>query len=162
MAVTPQEILIRPAQAADLAQINRIIEAAIMTWELSDRVKRLTLPTYKYNEMDLQHLEVVVAEENSGIVGVAAWEQANRVDAPKEKTALLLHGIYVDPARHREGIGRHLFRAAEEAVKKRQLDGLVVKAQKGSEPFYLSQGMHKLAAEDPKREFENRYWKAHS
>jgi predicted N-acetyltransferase YhbS len=151
---------IRPASIEDLDAINRIIEAAIMTWDLSDRVKRLTIPTYKYNEMDLQHLEVVVAEEDGTIVGVAAWEPASSTDAPRARTALLLHGIYVDPAHHRKGVGRRLFRAAEATVHQRQLDGLVVKAQKGSEPFYLSQGMHKLTAEDPKREFENRYWKA--
>jgi predicted N-acetyltransferase YhbS len=150
---------IRPASKTDLDAINRIIEAAIMTWDLAERVKRLTLPTYKYNEMDLQHLEIVVAEQSGTIVGVAAWEQANSIDAPKGKTALLLHGVYVDPEHHRQGIGSLLFSAAEQAVSKRRLDGLLVKAQKGSEPFYIAQGMRKLAVEDVKREFENRYWK---
>jgi hypothetical protein len=80
-------LITRPATRSDLPDINRIIEAAIMTWNLSDRVKRLTIPTYKYNEMDLHHLEIVVAEEDSTIVGVAAWEQANSTDAPKDMTA---------------------------------------------------------------------------
>jgi len=159
MAVRPEEILIRPAQAADLDEINRIIEAAIMTWELSDRVKRLTLPTYKYNEMDLQHMEIVVAKRHGQILGIAAWEQANPIDAPKGKSALLLHGIYVDPEHHRQGIGSLLFSAAEAATTSTQLDGLVVKSQKGSEPFYLAQGMQRLRVEDSKREYENRYYK---
>jgi predicted N-acetyltransferase YhbS len=154
------ETKIRPAGKDDLDAINRIIEAAIMTWDLADRVKRLTIPTYKYNELDLQHLEIVVAERQGRILGVAAWEQANTIDAPKNKTALLLHGVYVDPEHHRQGIGHLLFAAAEQAVSKRQLDGLLVKAQKGSEPFYIAQGMSKLAVEDEKREFENRFWKA--
>lgn len=154
-----QDLLIRPASAGDLDQINRIIEAAIMTWDLSDRVKRLTIPTYKYNELDLQHLEIVVAERQGRILGVAAWEPAKAIDAPRDKSALLVHGIYVDPTHHREGIGSLLFSAAEDAVANTQLDGLVVKAQKGSEPFYLAQGMEKLMVEDAEREFENRYWK---
>lgn len=131
-----------------------------MTWDLSDRVKRLTIPTYKYDTMDLQHLEIVVAEQEHSIVGVAAWEQANPVDAPKDKTALLLHGIYVDPQHQRRGIGSLLFKAAEKAASELQLGGLVVKAQKGSEHFYMAQDMSKLTVEDEKREFENRYWKA--
>ncbi|MBD3669453.1 MAG: GNAT family N-acetyltransferase [Gammaproteobacteria bacterium] len=151
---------IRPASVDDLDAINRIIEAAIMTWDLPERVKRLTLPTYKYNAMDLDHLEIVIAETDEGVVGVAAWEAADNVDAPANKTAMLLHGIYVDPGQHRKGIGARLFKAAELAVAQHRFDGVVVKAQKGSEPFYLAQGMHKLDVNDAKREYENRFWKS--
>jgi predicted N-acetyltransferase YhbS len=149
----------RTATLADLPEINRIIEAAVMTWDLPDRVKRLSLPSYRYTELDLQYFDIVVATENGHIVGVAAWEPAKPADAPKGHTAMLLHGVYVNPAHHRKGIGRRLFAAAEEAVAHKQLDGLVVKAQKGSEPFYTALGMRKLAADEKRREFENRYWK---
>lgn len=153
------QLSIRPAEKHDLIAINQIIEAAIRTWHLPERVIRLTLPTYKYNEMDLQHMYIVVACQNDTILGVAAWEPANPIDAPKDKRALILHGIYVDPAQHRQGIGAALFHAAEEATRKQNLKGIVVKAQKGSEAFYRSQGMNKLDVVDKKHEFENRYWK---
>lgn len=154
------KLIIRPAEKHDLDAINQIIEAAILTWELPERVIRLTLPTYIYSEMDLQHMSIVVACQKETIVGVAAWEPADPIDAPKNTRALMLHGIYVNPALHRQGIGAVLFQAAEQSTKKQRLNGIVVKAQKGSEAFYQSQGMHNLKVEDKKREFENRFWKA--
>lgn len=151
---------LRTATKSDLDAINNIIEAAVMTWPLADRVKRLSLPTYKYNELDLQHLHIVVAENEVGeITGVAAWYPANTADTPKNKTALLLHGIYIDPTQHRKGIGSQLFQAAEQAVRKQNLQGLLVKAKAGSELFYQAHGMKKLVVDNTDREFVNRYWK---
>ena len=72
------EIDIRPAGQADLEAINRVIEAAVMTWHLPDRVKRLSLPAYRYDSVDLDHLDIVLAEDGrQNIIGIAAWEQAD-------------------------------------------------------------------------------------
>jgi N-acetylglutamate synthase-like GNAT family acetyltransferase len=142
---------IRNARPLDLDTANHIIEAAIMTWDLPERVKRLTLPSYKYTDHDLDHMTIVVAEGDEQIVGVAAWEEIN--------SDLLLHGIYVDPQHHRRGIGTALFQAVETAAQNMQLQGIVVKAQKGSEPFYQSLGMHKMDVTDQRQDFENRYYK---
>ncbi|TNF36725.1 MAG: GNAT family N-acetyltransferase [Gammaproteobacteria bacterium] len=153
-------LTLRQASVSDLHEINRIIEAAIMTWPLPDRVKRLSLPSYKYSELDLKYLTIMVAETTEGeMAGVAAWQLADSKDLPKNKTALLLHGIYVDPSMHRQGIGTRLFKAAEDAADELQLNGLLVKAKVGSEEFYKVHGMKKLTVENEGREFVNRYWK---
>ena len=132
-----------------------------MTWPLPDRVKRLSLPSYKYNELDLKYLEILVVENDDGmILGVVAWQQAENDIAPKHKTALLLHGLYVDPAQHRRGVGSKLFHASENAAKAMGLDGLLAKVKLGSELFYQVHVMQKLAVENADREFLNRYWKA--
>ncbi len=152
---------LRAATLTDLDAVNRIIEAAVMTWPLSDRVKRLSLPTYKYNELDLKHLNLMVIENREkNILGIAAWQPADIRYTPKNTSALLLHGIYVDPKYHRKGIGSLLFMAAEKAAKDHYLDGLLVKAKVGSELFYQALGMQKLDVENENREFVNRYWKA--
>ena len=68
---------------ADLETVNALIERAIDSWNLPERVKRLSLPLYHYHEHDLEFLELVVADvEAGGIVGVAAWETADPGDAP--------------------------------------------------------------------------------
>ena len=101
---------LRPASRSDLLAVNGVIESAIHTWELPARVKRLCVPLYRYSEHDLDFLDLVVAEaERIGIVGVAAWEQADAGDAPAGHSALLLHGIYVDPDQHRKGVGHATF-----------------------------------------------------
>ena len=115
---------IRPAVEADLDSINRVIKAAVMTWELPERVKRLSLPSYYYTALDLEHLDIIVAEDDQQhIIGVAAWEPADARDTPAGSSALLLHGLYVDPPRQRQGIGRRLFEAAETAAGRHQYHG---------------------------------------
>lgn len=159
--MSQQRINIRPANKTDLDAINRVIEAAVMTWDLPERVKRLSLSSYRYNEMDFDHLEMVVAEDNQQhIIGIAAWEPADAKDTPAGHTALLLHGIYVDPACYRQGVGHQLFRAAEHAVREHHYNGLLVKAQQDANGFFLSQGMSRLPAKDSKRHYANRFWKS--
>lgn len=152
-----QTIHLRAAMARDLASINHLIDAAIMLWDLPERVKRLSLPVYHYDEVDLQHEEIQVAVLNEEIVGVIAWEREPEVIAP-DRTGLLLHGLYVAPAYWRQGIGSQLLQQAREAVRAARLDGLLVKAQKDAEPFYRAHGMVRLFAQDPQHDYAQRYW----
>jgi len=154
-------ITIRPANESDLDSVNRVIEAAVMTWALPDRVKRLSLPVYRYTRQDLIHLDTVVAEDpQRHILGIATWEEAGPEESPAGHRALLLHGIYVQPGHHRRGIGRRLFSAAEAAVCQLQYDGLLVKAQQDATAFFESMGMSRLPACDPSRQYANRLWKS--
>ena len=153
-------IHVRPAIAEDIDDINLVIEAAVMTWNLPERVKRLSLSSYRYTEMDLKHLDMVIAEdEGKHIIGVAAWEQADSRDIPSGESALLLHGVYVDPAKHHQDVGSRLFHAAEQAVLDHSYSGLLVKAQEDAVGFFQAQGMSQLPVEDAARHYANRFWK---
>ncbi|WP_455198982.1 GNAT family N-acetyltransferase [Kaarinaea lacus] len=153
-------IKIRQATVVDLDDINRVIEAAVMTWDLPERVKRLSLSSYRYTKLDFKHLEIVVAEDSDQkIIGVAAWEEADKKDAPSGKHAMLLHGIYVDPAYYQQGIGHQLFLQAEQATRRQHFDGLLVKAQTGAEAFFQAQGMQRVNVENAERDYANRFWK---
>jgi predicted N-acetyltransferase YhbS len=159
--MTEPAINIRPATADDLPAINRVIEAAVMTWELPERVKRLSLPSYRYNEHDLQHLDMVVAEtREAGITGVASWEPAADKDCPPGNTGLLLHGLYVDPTAQGVGMGTALLDEAARAARAAGVDGLLVKAQADAVAFFSRRGMQALPVEDPTRHYANRLWKA--
>jgi len=150
-------VRIRPAQGRDLTDINRVIDAAVMTWKLPERVKRLSLSSYHYNALDLEHFAIYVAEQHGGIVGVVAWD-SDAITVEQDQKGLLLHGLYVHPDKQHRGIGSQLFRVAETAVREAQLDGLLVRAQKDAEAFYISRGMYKLATMDAARDFASRYW----
>jgi len=151
---------LRRATEAELDAVNALIECAVMTWALPERVKRLSLPSYRYQAHDLDHLELVLAEAGeTGIVGIAAWEQADPGDAPAGCRGLLLHGIYVDPAQHHRGIGTRLLAAAEDAARVGGFDGVLVKAQSGAEGFFLAQGLQGLPVEDHTRDYPYRFWK---
>jgi GNAT superfamily N-acetyltransferase len=147
------------ADTADLPQVNRLIERAVMTWDLPERVKRLSLPSYRYDAHDLQHLQLTLAQVGSRLVGVAAWEAAAAQDLPPGKRGLLLHGLYVDPDHHRRGVGARLVQAALAAAAEQQLDGVLVKAQRDAEPFFVRQGFELLPIEDPDRHYAHRLWR---
>jgi GNAT superfamily N-acetyltransferase len=153
---------LRPASTSDLPAVNGVIESAIDTWQIPERVKRLCIPLYHYSAHDLAFLELVVVEiEDIGIVGVAAWDRADPGETPGGQSALLLHGIYVAPAQHRRGVGTCLFEAAVKAASSRGLDGVLVKAQPGAEQFFTSLGLQRLAAvDDASRDYPYRFWKA--
>jgi len=152
-------ISLRLATLADLDAVNAVIEHAVMTWNLPERVKRLTLPSYRYQPHDLNHLQLMVAERaGAGIVGVAAWEPANARDLPAGKTGLLLHGLYVDPAQQRAGIGRRLLAEAVEAAREQGFDGLLVKARPEAEGFFLARGLTPLPVTDAERDYPHRFW----
>ena len=153
-------ITLRKATINDLSAINELIEKAIKTWRLPERVKRLSLPSYLYQEHDFTTIELVVAEDAShNVTGVAAWEQADPKDVPEGIKALLLHGIYVDPQLHGQGIGRNLLFAAEHAAQDRSLSGLLVKAQTNAAGFFLAHGMQALEVINERRDYAHRYWK---
>lgn len=138
---------VRPAGADDLAALNGVVERAVMTWRMAERVKRLSLPSYRYHARDLDHLHLVVAEDPlHAIVGVAAWEPATPRDLPDGRRGLLLHGLYVD--------------AATVAARTAGYDGVLVKAQADARGFFAGRGLHPLPARDPARDSPHRFWLA--
>ncbi|KAA3631337.1 MAG: GNAT family N-acetyltransferase [Proteobacteria bacterium] len=152
---------VRAATAADLDAVNAVIEDAVMTWSLPDRVKRLALTSYRYDATDLAHLGIVVFDSGRGAVkGVAAWEPATPRDMPGGARALLLHGLYVAPAAARGGIGSRLLDAALKAVRDGGYDGLLVKAQFEAVGFFESKGF--VAVDEPKsgERYPHRMWLA--
>jgi len=153
-------IALRSAQIDDLPALNHVVEAAFMTWDLPERVKRLSLQSYLYDEMDLQHLQLELAERNGQVVGVAAWEEAAGNDCPQGARGLLLHGLYVLPEEAGRGIGRRLLEAARAAAAEAGLDGVVIKAQTDAVSFFEHLGLQALAIEDIARHYAKRFWLA--
>lgn len=149
----------QPAVLGDLDRINALIDRAVMTWALPERVKRLALPVYHYDRQDLEHLRILVAKDDAvALVGVAAWEPAEARDCPQGRRGLLLHGLYVDPDRQGQGLGSRLLAAAASAAREQGYDGLLVKAQADARGFFRARGLEPLACEDPDRDYPNRFW----
>lgn len=153
-------ITLRTASLSDLDAINNVIASAVMSWQLAERVKRLSLSSHQYTELDFKHLQFVVAQTDNTlqIVGVAAWEEADALNTPQNSHALLLHGIYVDTKHHHQGIGQALFERAQQAAIEQHYDALLVKAQADASGFFIAQGMQPLPQQND-RQYGNRFWK---
>ena len=152
------EIRIRSGHIDDLEAINTVIEAAVMGWSLPERVKRLSLPSYRYDVIDLDHLDLAVAQVGERIVGVAAWEPAEQGEVPGQDAVVLLHGLYVHPDWQARGIGRALLGSAREAAVAQGAVGLLVKAQSEATSFFAAAGLEPLPVRDGERDYAHRYW----
>ncbi|MFP5506165.1 MAG: N-acetyltransferase family protein [Gammaproteobacteria bacterium] len=158
---TQAAVTLRRATIADLPALNEIVERAVMTWQLADRVKRLSLPSYRYHAHDFLHMHGAVAEDAQGVpLGVVVWDAADPRDTPAGQRGLLLHGLYVDPSQHRSGIGSRLLDTAAEAARAGGYDGLLVKAQADANGFFAARGLERLPVNDPARDYPHRYWLA--
>lgn len=150
-------LIIRPAKITELDAINKVINSAVMGWNLPERVIRLSLPSYYYTAVDFEHFNILVAEQNNRIIGLSAIQTD---ELSLFNNSILLHGLYVMPEYQHAGIGKQLFKATEAFAKQQQRDGIIVKAQAGATDFFIKQGMEKLASDNTSRDYSNRYWKA--
>ena len=154
-------VTLRKAAHRDLVRINTLIAAAMDTWQLPERVKRLSLPLYQYDANDLKHLQVIVAETGeTNLAGIAAIEAADASECPRGHNAALLQGIYVDPLCHHNGIGTRLLSCMQAMASSRGFDGLLVKANPEAKAFFEAQAFEKLPIEDLSRDYPYRYWKS--
>jgi len=150
--------VIRAGGTKDLPEANRIIEAAIGTWNLPERVKRLALPLYRYTDVDLTHLDLRLLEGPGGPMGVAAWEPADARDVPGAGPATLLHGLYVTPGAHRAGIGTRLLEDGIHRARASGSRGILVRAQADAEGFFERLGFSRLPVRDESRDYAARFW----
>jgi len=157
-AAIADAFVVRAGGADDLPGANRIIEAAVGTWHLPERVKRLALHLYRYTEVDLTHLDLRLLDGPEGLMGVAAWEPADARDGPDGGSATLLHGLYVRPDAHRTGFGTRLLDDGICRARTARLSGILVRSQAGAEGFFQRVGFSRLAVRDEGRDYAARFW----
>lgn len=149
-----KETVVRPAEVYDLRAINRVIESAVMNWPAETRMKRLAVAPLQYDEVDLNHYEMLVVERHSEVIAVAAWDPAA---CASEEAGGVFHGLYVLPVLQRHGLGRRLMDVVFESASKRGLPGLIFKAQRVSRSYFEHQGFELKAANE--NEYPWQYWK---
>lgn len=161
-AATPTQ---RPEQTAveirdlappDLPAINHLITSAIATWDLAPRVRRLAEPSYRYDEHDCQQLKLLGAYLHGRLVGIAATQTDCMEIAAGNGSALLLHGLFVHPDVHREGIGTALVDAAKAMAIDGSCPALFVRAERDAVPFFERCGFTKLPIIDEQRDYPHR------
>ena len=132
----PTVMRIRRAVPADAAEIWAIRTRAILhgcashypSGDLAAWAARAT-PATCADAIATRHV-VVAVRDDGGLAGFAQLD-------PQEGT---VEAVYVDPDRARQGVGRALLSALEDAAARLGLRGLVVEASQNSVPFYDALG----------------------
>ena len=151
---------IRIAGRLDLPAVNAIIEQSLRSWTTTERVKRLALPIYRYQQEDLDHMWLLVAKSQEGnLAGVAALEEADKQDLPQQDNGILLHGIYVKPQFMGRGVGGELLEASAGIARSLGYRGLLVKAVRQSTGFFERYGLQAIRATSSS-DYPHRYWLA--
>jgi GNAT superfamily N-acetyltransferase len=159
-AKTRDAIWLGEAAPSDLNDINNLIAAAIATWHLAERVKRISLPLYRYHENDLKEMQIIVAHSGEDdILGVAAVEPAYASDVFGGLPTSLLHGIYVAPNLHRRGVGTRLIEKIENLAHSRGARVLLVKARPEAISFFKARGFGQLTTRDRRGDYPYQFFK---
>ena len=154
---------IRQGAPADLPAINDVVEAAVMAWPLPPRLRRLSVPVLRYDAADMADYELLLGHRGGQLAGIAAWcaRPAPGAAASGLPAHALLHGLYVNPAQQRQGIGRSLQEAVARRAGEARLEGILVKAERVSREYFARCGYQTLPIEDdPPSAYPYRFWMA--
>lgn len=148
--MTDMELNIRLATQNDLADLNDVIERAVMAWPLADRVKRLALFTMQYDEQDLKHLEIFAALLEGNLIGVASW------DPDHEST--LFHGLYIDPRLQGKGIGKQLMDHVFSRAKSFGRGSMLIRAERVSAAYFAKEGLAPIETAETEYPYQFKKW----
>ncbi len=140
----------------DLDCINQVITAAVKSWPMPERIKRLSVPVLSYDNEDFKYYRFAVYKEAEQIQGVAAWNPEAPV-LTELGTGRLLHGLYISPEAQGRGYGQALMTAVLSEAEAQGADGLVVKAERPSIGFFEHSGLQPLAAAGP-TDYPYQFW----
>ena len=128
------------ASAAELVSANLVISSAVKSWQLPERLKRLSLPLLHYTEADLADYEILLCRNNAQVVAMAAWDNSHVYRGPDHISCALLHGLYVCFDHQGCGLGQRLQTAVGHRAAKHGFKGLLVKSQRVSTGYFANQG----------------------
>ena len=128
-------------RAPDIAAANEIIGAALLTWTVSDRVRRLIADTYRYHADDAA--DVWLGRVDGRPVGVLGLLRAGGAARDMPAGSTLLHGLFVSPDHFGKGYGAALVRHALGVAAASGSTQLLVKANRDARLFFERVGFEK-------------------
>lgn len=151
-------LTLREINTDELAIANDIVVAAIDSWEMKPRLRRLVSQTYQYDAGDFDTMRLFLLEEGEQAQAMLAVEDYPGDEVNLPDRILLLHGIYVRPERHGEGMGRQLLEATKTLARDGGFAGVLVKAHASASGFFQAMGMQELPVTDERRDYPHRFW----
>ena len=152
-----QSCFVRSAGFTDLTTVNLIIKSAVESWQVPDRLKRLSLPLLQYNTSDFEEFELFLHLQGDVADGVAALARDANFIGPHATRCALLHGLYVRSDSQRLGVGKAMQQIVTDHACEMGCEGLLVKAQRVSTSYFAKQGYTEYVS--PEIDYPYLYWK---
>ncbi len=131
----------RYATAADLVAVNSVVTRAVATWQVSDRVIRLAMPSLRYTPADFQHMRILMGTDCADApIAVAVWEVSTGRSNAASAIEWLLHGLYVMPERQRSGVGASLLQHVIDMATQCGVATVALHAWRDAEAFFHARG----------------------
>lgn len=157
--MTKAQIDLQEISASDLETANAIVTAAIETWDMPPRLRRLVAGTHQYEAGDFQTMRLFLLQMETGeTAGLLAVEDYPGAEADCSGRVLLLHGLYVHPDHQRQGIGRAAVAAAKQLASENGFAGILIKAHASANAFFESLGLSRLPVRDETADYPHRFW----
>lgn len=150
-------LTLREIDTDELATANDIVVSAIESWDMKPRLRRLVSQTYQYDAGDFDTMRLFLLEDEHP-QAMLAVEDYPGDEVNVNARILLLHGIYVRPERHGEGMGRQLLEATKALAREGGFAGVLVKAHASANGFFQATGMQELPITDERRDYPHRFW----
>ncbi len=143
-----QDVELVRATVEDLHRVRAVIAAAISAWPTTERLQRNALNVLSYDAVDLADTNIVMALRDGETLAVAAWREHSWMADPAGKRSALLHGLYVDNACQRLGLGGCLQQYVASAVVDAGGYGLHVRAERFAVSYFERCGYRRLAGSE--------------
>ena len=130
------ELLIRPADASEAAQLIALVIRSKAHWGYSAEFLQQAAPELTVSEQDIAEGKVSVAELNERPVGISVLDLAE----PAELVAL-----FVEPDVIGRGVGRALLAHELNRARAAGVDSVLIESDPNAEPFYRAHGAEPIA-----------------
>jgi len=129
------DVTVRQAKPEEQRELTRLCVRATLHAGHDEAFIERSMPAFTVTVPFIDANYVQVAQDGSGDVVGVAWVTSTSLPG-----IALLHGLFVEPAHWKRGIGRVLFEAAVVHARKMTNGALMIYSEPSSEGFYKRMG----------------------
>ena len=136
-----------------LESANSVIRSAVASWDLPERLKRLSAPVLQYSEIDLKDYEYALCIYRRRVIATAFWRiihWQDRID---------LHGLFTAKPWQGIGAGGQLQKYIVENSGHPSLNHIYVKAHRCATSYFESTGYKKINPDEHASLYPHQYKK---
>jgi len=139
-----------------LEAINQLLASSITAWQLSDRLYRLSINTYRYRHSDwIDHQFYGLRNENNTLVAILIVNEDSS-GLPHDHRCLQIQGLFIAKDNQKRRLGSRLVHEAVQVALDQGLELLLVKAHESAVSFFEYHEFYRIPVTDEVRDYPYR------